>query len=69
MATKEKGRTFELNKWSATYETIDGFQGEVIVTAFNKVMAYDVFEDIAKDFNSKVVDCNIVRVPDDYELE
>ena len=62
-------RTFELNKWSATYETIDGFQGEVIVTAFNKVMAYDVFEDIAKDFNSKVVDCNIVRVPDDYELE
>lgn len=62
-------KSFNLNKWSAKYETIDGFQGEVIVTAFNKMMAYDAFEDIAKDFDCDVAYLDIIRVSDDYEIE
>ena len=45
--------------WKIIYITESGYEGEVEVSAVNKFMAWDIFEDIAKDFDEKVVsaDC------------
>jgi hypothetical protein len=48
--------------WKIIYITESGYEGEVEVGAVNKFMAWDMFNDIAKDFNEKVVsaDCFLV---------
>ena len=45
--------------WTIVYITESGYEGEVEVSAVNKFMAWDIFEDMAKDFDEKVVsaDC------------
>ena len=49
--------------WTIVYITESGYEGEVEVSAVNKFMAWDIFEDIAKDFDEKVVsaDCFLVK--------
>ena len=41
--------------WKIIYITESGYEGEVEVSAVNKFMAWDIFEDIAKDFDEKVI--------------
>lgn len=41
--------------WKIIYITESGYEGEVEVSAVNKFMAWDMFEDIAKDFDEKAV--------------
>ena len=49
--------------WTIVYITESGYEGEVEVSAVNKIMAWDIFEDIAKDFDEKVVnaECFLVK--------
>ena len=49
--------------WKIIYITESGCEDEVEVSAVNKFMAWDIFEDIAKDFNEKVIsaDCFLVK--------
>ena len=51
--------------WKIIYITESGYEDEVEVevSAVNKFMAWDIFEDIAKDFDEKVVsaDCFLVK--------
>lgn len=49
--------------WKIVYTTESGYEGEVEVSAVNKVIAWDVFGDIAKDFDEKVAsaDCFLVE--------
>ena len=49
--------------WTIVYITESGYEGEVEVSAVNKFMAWDIFEDIVKDFDEKVIsaDCFLVR--------
>lgn len=49
--------------WKIVYVTESGYEGEVEVSAVNKFMAWDVFGDIAEDFDEKVVsaDCFLVE--------
>jgi hypothetical protein len=55
--------------WKIIYTTESGYEDEVEVCAVNKVMAWDVFEDIAKDFDEKVVAADCVRVLDEEDKE
>ena len=45
--------------WKIIYITESGYESEVEVSAVNKFMALDIFEDMAKDFDEKVIsaDC------------
>ena len=49
--------------WKIVYITESGYESEVEVSAVNKFMALDIFEDMAKDFDEKVVsaDCFLVK--------
>ena len=49
--------------WKIVYVTESGYEGEVEVSAVNKFMAWDIFEDMAKDFYEKVIsaDCFLVE--------
>ena len=49
--------------WTIVYITESGYEGEVEVSAVNKFMAWDIFEDMAKDFDEKVIsaDCFLVK--------
>ena len=49
--------------WTIVYITESGYEGEVEVSAVNKIMALDIFEDMAKDFDEKVIsaDCFLVK--------
>ena len=49
--------------WKIIYITESGYEGEVEVSAVNKFMAWDIFEDMAKDFDEKVIsaDCFLVK--------
>ena len=49
--------------WKIIYITEIGYEGEVEVSAVNKFMAWDIFEDMAKDFAEKVIsaDCFFVK--------
>ena len=51
--------------WKIIYVTESGYEGEVEVSAVNKFMAWDIFEDIAKDFNEKVVSADCFLVEED----
>ena len=48
--------------WRIIYTTESGYEGEVEVCAVNKFMAWDMFDNIAKEFDEKVVsaDCFLV---------
>ena len=60
-----KGRNFDTDIWKIIYITESGYEDEVEVevSAVNKFMAWDIFEDIAKDFDEKVIsaDCFLVK--------
>ena len=45
--------------WKIIYITESGYEGEVEVNAVNKFVAWDIFEDMAKGFDEKVItaDC------------
>lgn len=49
--------------WKIIYITESGYEGEVEVGAVNKFMAWDIFEDMVKDFDEKIVsaDCFLVE--------
>ena len=49
--------------WKIVQVTESGYEGEVEVRAVNKFMAWDIFEDMAKDFDEKVIsaDCFLVE--------
>ena len=53
--------------WKITYRTESGYVGEVEVWAVNKFMAWDVFDEIAKEFDEKVVAADCVRILDEEE--
>ena len=48
--------------WTIVYITESGYEGEVEVRAVNKFMAWDIFKDIAKDFDEKVISADCFRV-------
>ena len=48
--------------WKITYRTESGYVGEVEVCAINKFMAWDVFDEIAKEFDEKVVAADCIRI-------
>ena len=49
--------------WKIIYIRESGYEDEVEVSAVNKFMAWDIFEDIAKNFDEKVIsaDCFLVK--------
>ena len=49
--------------WKIIYITESGYEREVEVSAVKKFMAWNKFEDIAKDFDEKVIsaDCFLVK--------
>ena len=49
--------------WTIVYITESGYEGEVEVSAVNKIVVWDIFEDMVKDFDEKVVgaDCFLVK--------
>ena len=49
--------------WKIIYITESGYEGEVEVSAVNKFMAWDIFEDMIKDFDERVigVDCFLIK--------
>ena len=53
--------------WKITYRTESGYVGEVEVCAVNKFMAWDVFDEITKEFDEKVVAADCVRILDEEE--
>ena len=55
--------------WTIIYTTESGYAGEVEVCAVNKFMAWDIFEDIAKDFDEKVIFADCFRVIEDEEVK
>lgn len=48
---------------------MSGYEDEVEVCAVNKFMAWDIFEDIAKDFDKKVISADCFRVIEDEEVK
>lgn len=57
-----------MDVWKIIYITESGHEDEVEVCAVNKFMAWDMFEDIAKDFDEKVISADCFRVIE-YEEE
>lgn len=51
-----------MGQWKITYQLEDGYVGEIIVSAVNKFMAWDMFDDIQKDFHSPVQGADCCRV-------
>ena len=55
-------RNFNMDVWKIIYTTESGYEDEVEVCAVNKFMAWDIFEDIIKDFDEKVISADCFRV-------
>ena len=55
-----------MNLYKIIYRRKDGTKGEVIVCAVNRLMAFEVFRDLAPD---DVVGADCFRVLDDEEKE
>lgn len=55
-----------MNKYRMVYQCSNGFQGEKIVYAANRMMAFEIFEDF-EYIDVVSVDC--FRVIDEYEEE
>ena len=53
--------------WKIIYITESGYEDEIEVSAVNKFMAWDIFEDIVKDFDEKVISADCFRVIEDKE--
>lgn len=47
--------------WKIIYTTESGYENEIEVSAINKFMAWDMFENIAKDFVEKVISADCFR--------
>lgn len=56
-----------MDLWKIIYTTESGYEGEVEVCAVNKFMAWDMFDNIAKDFDEKVIAADCFRVIEDEE--
>ena len=56
-----------MDVWKIIYTTESGYEDEVEVCAVNKFMAWDIFEDIAKDFDEKVISADCFRVIENKE--
>ena len=52
-----------MNTYEIRYVTENGFVGSVTIDAINRVMAWDEFNTITKNFDEKVVsaDCFLVK--------
>lgn len=51
-----------MGEWKITYTTESGFEGEEIICAVNKMMAWEMFEEIAAGYEEKVISADCVRV-------
>ncbi len=51
-----------MNNYEITFMLENGFKGTTVVPAINTFMAWDVFESIADEYDSRVVDaeCKLV---------
>ena len=48
--------------WKIIYTTESGYEDEIEVSAINKFMAWDIFKDIVKDFDEKVISADCFRI-------
>ena len=55
--------------WKIIYITESGHEDEVEVCAANKFMAWDIFEDIARYFDEKVISADCFRVIEYEEVK
>ena len=62
MNKTEVYEVFNMDIWKIIYTTESGYEDEIEVSAINKFMAWDMFEDIAKDFDEKVISADCFRV-------
>ena len=53
--------------WKIIYITESGYEGEVEVSAVNKIMAWEIFEDMEKDFDEKVVGTGCFLVKENFD--
>ena len=53
--------------WKIVYITESGYEGEVEVSAVNKIMAWEIFEDMEKDFDEKVVGTGCFLVKENFD--
>ena len=51
-----------MDVWKIIYITESGYEDEIEVSAINKFMAWDIFKDIVKDFDEKVISADCFRV-------
>ena len=56
-----------MDVWKIIYTTESGYEDEIEVSAVNKFMAWDIFEDIAKSFDEKVISADCIRVVKEEE--
>lgn len=51
-----------MNYYKIVYRCRDGYEGEEIVMAVNRLMAFEVFKDLGYE---DVIDADCFRIPDD----
>ena len=56
-----------MDVWKIIYITESGHEDEIEICAVNKFMAWDIFEDIVKDFDEKVISADCFRVIENKE--
>ena len=56
-----------MDVWKIIYTTESGYEDEIEVCAVNKFMAWDIFEDIVKDSDEKVISADCFRVIENKE--
>lgn len=56
-----------MDVWIIIYTTESGYEDEIEVCAVNKFMAWDIFKDIVKDFDEKVISADCFRVVKEEE--
>ena len=53
--------------WTIVYITESGHEGEVEVSAVNKFMALDIFEDMIKDFDERVIGMGCFLIKENWD--
>ena len=53
--------------WKIVYITESGYEGEVEVSAVNKFMALDIFEDMIKDFDERVIGMGCFLIKENWD--
>ena len=53
--------------WTIVYITESGYEGEVEVSAVNKFMALDIFEDMIKDFDERVIGMGCFLIKENWD--